>query len=86
MAAVDVIYLLAAILWIGVVLAALAVGIRVAVKFRARRRRINRVLAAVRMPVRLVMWQDGLLANLIADTLDVPRKQVARGPSRHRRR
>jgi hypothetical protein len=51
MTAVDVIVLVAAILWIGVVVAALVVGIRVTLKLRARRRRIERVLYLLRLPV-----------------------------------
>jgi Flp pilus assembly protein TadB len=53
MAAVEVIYLLAASLWIGVVVAALCIGVRMVVKFRARRRRMNRLLDLVWTPVRL---------------------------------
>jgi predicted nucleic acid-binding protein len=54
MTAVEVIYLVAAILWIGVVIGALAVGIHVALKLRAKRRRINRILAVVRIQR---MWE-----------------------------
>lgn len=50
MTAVDVIVLVAAILWILVVVAALVVGIRVTLKLRARRRRLNRVLYLLRLP------------------------------------
>ena len=46
MDAVETIYLLAASLWIVVVLGALCVGIRLALKVRARRRRVNRLLDA----------------------------------------
>ena len=56
MAAVEVIYLLAAILWIGVVMAALCLGLRLMVKWRAKRRRINRILRLVNLPV----WRGGL--------------------------
>jgi hypothetical protein len=51
MAAIEVIYLVAATLWIGAVLAALCIGIRLVVKFRARRRRVNRLIDIVRIPV-----------------------------------
>lgn len=51
MTAVEVIVLVAAILWIGVVVAALVVGIRVTLKLRARRRRIERLLCLLRLPV-----------------------------------
>ena len=47
------IYLVAALLWIGAVLGGLAVLVIVAVKVRARRRRINRLLDVVRVPARL---------------------------------
>lgn len=50
MTAVEVIYLIAAILWIGAVLAALAIGTYVALRLRARRRRVTRLLGAVRDP------------------------------------
>lgn len=50
MSAVEVIVSIAAILWIGVVSAALVVGIRVALKLRARRRRIDRLLYLLRLP------------------------------------
>jgi hypothetical protein len=57
MAAIEVIYLVAATLWIGVVLAALCIGIRLVVKFRARRRRVNRLIDIVRIPVLLCTGQ-----------------------------
>jgi hypothetical protein len=85
MAAVEVIYLAAATLWIGVVVAALCIGVRFAMKFRARRRRMNRILDVVRVPARMC---TGL--SLLADALDAPRGQIARGrrpaPRRQRRR
>jgi len=49
MTAVDVIVLVAAILWILVVVAAVVVGIRVTLKLRARRRRLDRVLDLLRL-------------------------------------
>lgn len=52
MPTVEVIYLIAAVLWIGVVLGALAVGIYVACRLRARRRRLTRILDVVRSPAR----------------------------------
>lgn len=57
MAAVEVIYLVAATLWIGVVVAALCIGIRLVLKFRARRRRVNRFLDIVWIPVLLCTGQ-----------------------------
>ena len=50
MTAVDVIVLFAAILWIVVVVAALVVGIRVTLKLRARRRRLERLMFLLRLP------------------------------------
>lgn len=50
MTAVDVIVLVAALLWIGVVTAALVVGIRVTLKLRARRRRLDRLVYLLRLP------------------------------------
>jgi hypothetical protein len=50
-AVVEMVYLVAATLWIVVVLAALAIGVRVMLKIRARRRRMNQLLAVVRLPL-----------------------------------
>lgn len=50
MTAVEVICLVAATSWIAVVLVALVIGIRVALKLRARRRRIDRLLYVLRLP------------------------------------
>ncbi|HYO04895.1 MAG TPA: hypothetical protein VET27_24685 [Mycobacterium sp.] len=96
MAAVEVIYLLAATLWIAVVLAAVCIGYRFMVKFRARRRRVSRVLGVVRIPGRLWTWQgprsgirwniDRVLASVLPDARDVPRRKVARGPRQAYRR
>lgn len=49
MTAVEVICLVAAISWIVVMVAALGIGIRVTLKLRARRRRIDRVLYVLRL-------------------------------------
>lgn len=49
MTAVEVICLVAATSWIAVVLVALVIGIRVALKLRARRRRIDRLLYVLRL-------------------------------------
>jgi hypothetical protein len=57
MAAVEVIYLVAATLWIGVVVAALSIGVRLVLKFRARRRRMNRFIDIVWIPVLLCTGQ-----------------------------
>lgn len=51
------IYLVAATLWIVVVLAALGIGARVVLKMRARRRRMNQILALVRLPLLLAGWR-----------------------------
>lgn len=53
------VYLVAAILWIVVVTAAAVIGLRVMLKVRARRRRINQVLSVVRLPVALVLAASG---------------------------
>lgn len=47
------IYLVAATLWIVVVVAALGIGVRLMIKMRARRRRMNQILAVVRLPLLL---------------------------------
>jgi len=52
-AAVDVIYVVAATLWILVVLTAVAIGCRLIVKIRARRRRMRRLFGVVRVPRQL---------------------------------
>ncbi|MEN3318056.1 MAG: hypothetical protein V7643_1457 [Mycobacterium sp.] len=53
MAAVQVIYVVAAALWIFVVLAALCIGCRFIVKFRRRRRRMNRLFDVIRVPIEM---------------------------------
>jgi len=50
-AVIEAIYLVAAMLWIVVVLAAVAIGGRYLLKLRARRRRVNRLINSVRLPV-----------------------------------
>lgn len=55
MTALELVYLVAATLWIVVVTAAAVIGVRVLVKVRARRRRINQLLGVVRLPVALVL-------------------------------
>jgi hypothetical protein len=52
-AVVEMVYLVAATLWIVVVIAALGIGVRVMIKVRARRRRMNQLLAVVRLPLLL---------------------------------
>ena len=51
MAVTEMIYLVAATLWILVVVAAVAVGGRYALKLRARRRRVTRLIENVRLSV-----------------------------------
>ncbi|WP_156628841.1 hypothetical protein [Mycobacterium sp. 1274756.6] len=51
MAAVEAIYLVAAVLWILVVSAAVIVGCRVALTVRRKRRRVQRWADAVRAPL-----------------------------------
>jgi hypothetical protein len=87
MAAVEVIYLLAASLWIGVVVAALCIGIRLMMKFRAKRRRMNRILDAVRFPLRLCTLRGSasvgqLLSGFVAEAVDPSRKKGPRGSRR----
>lgn len=55
----ELVYLVAAILWIVVVTVAVVVGVRVMLKVRARRRRMNRLLSLVRLPVALVLAASG---------------------------
>jgi hypothetical protein len=55
----EVVYLVAAILWIVVVTAAAVIGLRVMLKVRARRRRVNQLLSVVRLPVALVLAASG---------------------------
>ncbi|MCK0173006.1 MULTISPECIES: hypothetical protein [Mycobacteriaceae] len=51
----EVVYLVASVLWIVVVLGAAGFAGWFALKVRARRRRVNRILAVVRVPVALVL-------------------------------
>lgn len=51
MAVVEVIYLVAATLWIFVVVAALYIGGRYLLKLRARRRRMNRLIDNMRLSI-----------------------------------
>jgi hypothetical protein len=81
MAAVEVIYLVAATLWIGVVVAALCIGIRLVLKFRARRRRMNRFLDIVWIPVLLCTGQGQRRRPEIRRTRAVPGQLVARAIS-----
>lgn len=53
MAVVEVIYAVAAALWILVVVAVLCIGVRGMVKLRSHRRRINRLIDGVRLPLQL---------------------------------
>ncbi|MBJ7337793.1 hypothetical protein [Mycolicibacterium sp.] len=79
MAAVEVIYLLAAISWLGAVVAALWVGVRLAVRWRAKRRRISRILRLVRLPVSGLHGNlDQLLSTAVAAALDTPRADLVR--------
>lgn len=53
MAAFEVIYLVAATSWILVVTTALCIGVRCMVKLRHRRRRMNRLIDGVRLPIQI---------------------------------
>lgn len=48
------VFLVAAILWIVVVVAAVCVGVRILLKLRARRRRVNQLIALTRAPLLLL--------------------------------
>lgn len=66
MAAYEVICTLAATLWIGFVVAVLAIGCRVMAKLRSKRRRVTRLLDVVRSPLWLgsrgqLRWRDRVL-------------------------
>ncbi|MBS9534696.1 hypothetical protein KIH27_13970 [Mycobacterium sp. M1] len=54
MTVIETIYLVAATLWILVVVAALAIGGRYLLKLRARRRRVTRLIDSVRLSVERV--------------------------------
>lgn len=89
MAALDVIYLSAATLWIVVVLAAACIGYRFFTRYRGRRRQVSRVLDVVLMPVRLRTWRgprsglrwhvEQVLVGVLPGALDAPRRRTGRG-------
>lgn len=95
MAVVEVIYVVAASLWILVVLVALGIGCRFMVKFRKRRRRMNGLFDVVRVPIQLGAQGVMLLRQCenvgrsygatARDTL-VPRLQMLISESRSGRR
>ena len=82
MTAVEVIVLVAAILWIGVVVAALVVGIRVTLKLRARRRRIERLLYVLRLPSSLVPGSMNEITKIIVSSVKMARAE-RRSPHRN---
>lgn len=59
MTALELVYLVAATLWIVVVTVAVIVGVRIMLKVRARRRRVNQLFGLVRLPVALVLAASG---------------------------
>lgn len=73
MTTVEAIYLVAALLWIAAVVVVMVVGVRFAVRYRARRRQVNRLLAVAWIPLRLFVrpardrtwrdWADEAWAN-----------------------
>jgi hypothetical protein len=93
--AFQVICALAATLWICFVVAALAIGYRFMAKLRSRRRRINRLLSAVGLPIRpgrrygvmrsrkavRLPWPQ-VIARLVADVFEAPRAQPLQRRSR----
>jgi hypothetical protein len=78
--AFEVIWTVAALLWIGVVLAVLIVAARVLVKTRARRRRINRLLGAARIPL---LFGDYAIA-VIAAKPALPQRLLEAAATRRR--
>lgn len=91
MAAVEVIYLVAAALWIFVVVAALCIGGRYLLKLRARRRRMNRLIDGVRLsieravgPYRAVAGGGAALLQRLVDVLG-PDARTALSSERGRR-
>ena len=64
--------LVAAILWIAVVVTALVVGIRV-LKLRARRRRIERLLYVLRLPSSLVPGSMNEMTKIIVSSVKMAR-------------
>ncbi|RAV01853.1 hypothetical protein DQP56_06835 [Mycolicibacter senuensis] len=76
MAVVEVIYLVAATLWILVVTAAVCVGGRYFLKLRARRRRINRLIGGVRLSIERAMGPYRAVARPV---LGASRGRVVRG-------
>jgi hypothetical protein len=89
MAAVEMIYLLAAALWIAVVLAAAWIGYRFFTRYRGRRRQLDRMLDVVLMPVRLRTWRgprsgfrwhvEQVLVGVLPGVVDAPRRRTGRG-------
>lgn len=75
MTAVEVIVLVAAILWIVVVVAALVVGIRVTLKLRARRRRIERLIYVLRLPSSLVPGSMNEITKIIVSSVKMARAE-----------
>lgn len=91
MAVVEVIYLVAATLWIFVVLAALCIGGHYMLRLRAKRRRINGWIDGVRLsieravgPYRAVAGGSAALLQRLVDGLG-PGVRTALSSSRGRR-
>lgn len=94
MAVVEVIYVVAATLWIVAVVAALCIGCLVITKYRKRRRRMTRLFDVVRMPLEIGSRGVALLRAeaLSRAAVELPRlvnelgSGRVPGPSRGRRR
>jgi len=91
MAVVELIYLVAAVLWIFVVVAALCIGGHYMLKLRAKRRRMNGLLDSVRLsveravgPYRAVAGGSAALLQRLFDGLG-PEVRTALSASRGRR-
>jgi hypothetical protein len=86
MAASEVICVVAASLWIVVVLAAAAIGCVVLVKFRRRRRKVNRLFDVVRVPIQIGTQGVLLLRRCVPVTASVRPIGRETHPARTRRR
>lgn len=86
MAVVEVIYAVAATLWIVVVMAALCVSFVVIAKYRKRRRRVNRLLHAMRMPVAGATALSKVVVELPRMLIEFSDGGTARSSASRRRR
>jgi hypothetical protein len=68
MVVVEVIYVVAATLWIVVVSAAVCIGGRYFLKLRARRRRINRLIGGIRLSIERAIGPYRAVARPVLST------------------